>query len=73
MNRSITDSGQVGRKSFFGNSWPWVATSLVLSLICLSAEYQLQLNVSTRAVATNTGRRTCSPLATNTGRQFLLI
>jgi len=25
------------------------------------------------AVATNTGRRTCSPLATNTGRQFLLI
>jgi len=23
-------------------------------------------------VARNTGRRTCSPLATNTGRQFLL-
>jgi len=26
-----------------------------------------------KAVATNTGRRTCSPLATNTGRQFILI
>ena len=25
------------------------------------------------AVATNTGRRTCSPLATNTDEQFLLI
>jgi len=32
------------------------------------SEYQLET-----AVATNTGRRTCSPLATNTGRQFLLI
>jgi len=33
----------------------------------------LLLHIFTLAVAMNTGRRTCSPLATNTGRQCLLI
>jgi len=39
---------------------------LIISLNKLSYVERL------KAVATNTGRRTCSPLATNTGRQFLL-
>jgi len=33
----------------------------------------LFLQLLKKAVATNTGIRTCSRLATNTGRQFLLI
>ena len=52
--------------------WPHRPYTVYMAVL-YTKQGAVKLSPNVKALATNTGRCTCSPLATNTGRQFLLI